>query len=120
MLKVKEIKIKPIKAALQEVVDTVNKAIAGEETGTLCDTIIDSPELLAKVITPKRYEMLKVIRKKKPASIHELARMLKRDYKNVYTEVQFLHQLGLVEIVKEKNKKMPVVNYDEIGVRIPV
>ena len=120
LLKVKEIKIKPIKAALQEVVDTVNKAIAGEETGTLCDTIIDSPELLAKVITPKRYEMLKVIRKKKPTSIHELARMLKRNYKNVYTEVQFLHQLGLVEIVKKKNKKMPVVNYNEIGIRIPV
>jgi len=120
MLKTKEIKIKPIKTALQEVVDTVNRAIAGEKVKPLCDTVIDSPELLAKVITPKRYEMLKAIKKKKPASIHDLARILKRDYKNVYTEIQFLNQLGLVEIIKKRNKKVPVVDYDEIGVRIPV
>jgi len=46
--------------------------------------------------------------------------MLNKDYKNVYTEVQFLSKLGLIEIVKTKGKKKPIVEYDEIGVKIPV
>jgi predicted transcriptional regulator len=50
-----------------------------------------------KAFTPKRWELLEVLKRNDKQSINQLAQVLERDYKNVYTDVQTLHELGLVE-----------------------
>jgi predicted transcriptional regulator len=53
--------------------------------------------LLLKTLTPARWELLRELRKKGAASVFSLARHLKRDYKNVHTDVARLVELGLIE-----------------------
>ena len=68
-------------------------------------TVLSFPsfELLGRVITPARLELLSMIRKEKPKSIQELSRLLKRDFKNVYQDVKALADAGLLEL-KEQGK----------------
>jgi len=53
--------------------------------------------LLAKTLTPARWELLAKLKKAGPLSIFALARLLGRDYKNVHTDVSRLAELKLVE-----------------------
>ncbi len=48
------------------------------------------------VLTPKRYELLRHLRKSPETGIRTLARALKRDVKNVHSDVAALAELGLV------------------------
>ena len=53
--------------------------------------------LLVKTLTPARWELLERLRKEGPLSIFALAKLLKRDYKNVHTDVARLVELHLME-----------------------
>ena len=55
--------------------------------------------------------------------MNELAKLLKRDIKNTFDDVQFLAQMGLIELKKTREgreKTTPKVNYDRILLEIPV
>ncbi|MDP2832128.1 MAG: hypothetical protein Q8Q28_02285 [Pseudomonadota bacterium] len=56
----------------------------------------DIGQLLA-VFTPKRWELLAALREMGPLSIAELARRLKRDYKNVHGDIDKLIEWRAVE-----------------------
>ena len=76
-----------------------------------------------KVMTDKRLEILRMIKKKHPSSVYELAKILKRDAKNVTQDLEYLKDIGLVEIKRTKEKKertIPQVNYDKIDLEIAV
>ena len=78
---------------------------------------------LRKFLTPKRLELLRVIRHRKPGSIYELAKLVDRTPENVNTDIRFLDQMGFVEItkVKETRKKtVPEVVYDKMTLEIDV
>lgn len=82
-----------------------------------------SLDQLRKFLTPKRLELLRVIKHKKPKSMYELARLVSRTPENVNTDTKFLKQLGLVEITKVKQirkKLMPEVDYDKLVLEISV
>lgn len=84
----------------------------------------ESLETMRKVLTEERLRILKIIKKYHPGSIYELAKILKRDTKNVSDDVHYLAELALIEIEKGKSngreKTTPVVNYDKILLEIPV
>jgi hypothetical protein len=61
-----------------------------------------------------KLEILRKIKEIRPKSIRELANVLNKDFKQVYWTVLKLHGLGLIELVKEGNKKVPVVPYDAL------
>lgn len=77
----------------------------------------DMGQLLA-IFTPRRWGLLGVLREDGPMSIAELARRLKRDYKNVYGDVEKLIEWGAVE---KDEKGHVVAPYSEIivDVRLP-
>lgn len=80
-------------------------------------------EDLAKALTVKKRELIRVIKEKKPASIYELAKMVNRNQENVFNDVKFLDNLGLIETTKETNGReriKPLVNFDKIEVEIAV
>jgi len=83
----------------------------------------ESLKTMRKFITDERLRILKAIKKNKPESIYELAKLLKRDTKNVSNDVHYLSELGLIEIKKTKDgrqKTKPVVEYEKILVEIMV
>lgn len=76
-----------------------------------------------KVMTDKRLEILRMIKKKHPSSVYELAKILKRDAKNVTQDLEYLKDIGLVEIKRTQEKKertIPEVKYDKIDLEIAV
>ena len=57
----------------------------------------ESPEVLFRRITPKRWTLLTVLQGAGALSIRELSRRVERDVKNVHGDVQALIDVGLVE-----------------------
>ena len=57
----------------------------------------ESWETLARVLTGKRMELLRHVRRHQVASVRALAKALGRDYSNVHADVQALTAAGLLE-----------------------
>jgi predicted transcriptional regulator len=80
-------------------------------------------DVMRKILSEERLRILKTIKKEHPKSIYELAKLLNRDIKNTFDDVQFLAQIGLIVLKKTKEgreKTIPEVNYDRILLEIPV
>ena len=72
-----------------------------------------SPELLWKVLTAKRWELLKVLCGAGPVSIREAARLAGRDVKGVHGDVTALLAAGVLERTSEGTIVFP---YDAVKV----
>jgi len=57
----------------------------------------ESPEVLFRRITPKRWTLLTALQAAGPQSVRELARRIRRDVKNVHGDVRALIEIGLIE-----------------------
>ena len=82
-----------------------------------------SLDQLRKFLTPKRLELLRVIRHKKPGSMYELAKLVGRTSENVNTDVKFLEQLGFVEVDRIndiRKKSVPEVSYDRMTLELAI
>jgi len=66
-----------------------------------------SPELLWKVLTARRWELLKALCGAGPVSIREAARRVKRDVKNVHGDVIVLIEAGLLNRTKSGGVEFP-------------
>lgn len=124
-MKVRNIKIaiKSDKELYSEVKDVWEKLEKGEKVKKHEGVSFKSLEAMRKVLTEERLRILKTIKKEHPSSIYELAKLLKRDVKNTFNDVQFLAQAGLIELKKTKDDRertIPRVNYDKILLEIPV
>ncbi len=51
---------------------------------------------LLQVLTPRRLELLRELHHAGPTSVRALARLLRRDYKNVHQDVEVLERAGLI------------------------
>lgn len=71
------------------------RAFGGESQGTFIS--FESPALLFKVLTTKRWELLKVMTGAGPISIRETARRLGRDVKAVHGDVHALLNVGILQ-----------------------
>lgn len=121
-MKVKKITvgIKDIKTVLDEFVETGEAIERGEKVKKETAIYFTSLEVFRKALTPKRLELLHVIKTQKPSSINELARFSGRNIKNVSDDVRFLKQAGFIEIEEGNRTSMPVVKYDKINLEIAV
>lgn len=125
-MEIKKIKIgvKTEQEALKEFAETFKKATVGEKLERKRGVFFESIDALRTFITPKRIELIRTIRKKKPQSAYELAQLVGRDVKSVMTDLSALKSLGLVTLRKETNehrhKIHPLVDYDAVQVEIAV
>lgn len=87
------------------------RAFDGESQGNFIS--FESPELLFKVISGKRLELLKVMTGAGPMTIREAARRMKRDVKAVHGDVQALLKAG---IVQKTDKGLILFPFDAIHV----
>ena len=65
-----------------------------------------SPDALRRFLTPKRVDLIHLIRQHQPASIRELATLAHRDFKRVYEDVKALAETGLLELSQEEGRKV--------------
>lgn len=82
-------------ASADEVNLRVRRALRGEKQGAFIS--FATAELLWKVITPKRWEVLRAMTGAGPIAIREVARRVHRDVKSVHGDVQTLRKAGMLD-----------------------
>jgi len=76
---------------------------------------------LRSFLTPKRLELIRLIRKHAPGSIAQLARLAKRDFARVYQDVRVLSEAGIVDMpTRSKGEKTKPGVAEEIRLEIVV
>jgi predicted transcriptional regulator len=121
-MKVRKIKvgIKSTRSILDDFVKMGEALERGEKVKKETGTYFTSLEAFRKALTPKRMELLHIVKTEQPSSINELARMAKRDVKNVADDVKYLQQIGLIEKRETKSRTAPVVTYEKLMLEISV
>ena len=76
----------------------------------------ESWDALARVLTGKRMELLRYVRRHKVASVRALAKALRRDYSNVHADVQALMAAGLLDAAAGGVR----ADYDAIETKIAI
>lgn len=87
------------------------RAFAGKSQGAFIS--FESPELVWKILTPKRWSLLEALTGAGPVSIREAARRVARDVKAVHGDVKALLAAGLLERTEDGKIVFP---YDAVHV----
>lgn len=121
-MKIKKVKIeiKSLDDALRETGEVFEKISKGEYVQRKEAVYFSNIKEMRKVLTEKRFELLKTVKDRRPASVYELAKMLHRDIKNVLQDLSYLQELGLVVITDTREKKIPSVSYDKIAFEVAI
>ncbi len=124
-MKAKRIRIgiKGVKEALDDFVKTGEAIKAGRRVKKEKGVYFESIEGFRKALTPRRLELLRLIKEKHPASLQELSRLAHRDIKSIVTDIEILEGLDLVEVKRKKEGRKlstPTVDYDRIDLQIAV
>ena len=91
----------------KEFIDTWKLAESGEKVQEQNHLHFENLEVLLKTLTPGRWALLKKLHANGSMSIRALAKDLGRDYKNVYTDVRRLENIGLIGRTKNDRIKVP-------------
>ncbi|HLY57579.1 MAG TPA: transcriptional regulator [Stellaceae bacterium] len=97
-------------SSIEDTKTRMRGAFRGEEQGAFIG--FASPELLWKVITPKRWAVLQVMTGAGPVAIREVARRVGRDVKSVHGDVQALLRAGVLD----RDGGRVAFPYDEVHV----
>ncbi len=122
-MKAKKVKIGIRKSddVLREAAETMKRVAAGKRVKPQGHRLFfTSPEALRQFLTPKRLELIRLIRKRRPSSINELATFAGRDFKRVYEDIQSLSQAGLIDLAGNKGRKKTPRVADELRLEIVV
>jgi len=101
--------------------EALRRVASGDRTPQEPGLYFENVEELRRILTEKRLELLLAITRYRPASVHKLAGLVGRDYKNVSTDIGLLERLGLVRLETKGGRgraQAPTVPYDEIQVTI--
>ena len=119
----RQIDIKSLETGLEDFRATWKAVAAGKKVPRRTGTYFTSLEAARKVLTPKRLQLLRAIRRGRPDSLSQLARLLGRDFKNVHADVQALAASGLISLRKTpagRPTTVPRVPFSTIEFRIAV
>lgn len=123
MSKTLTIKIKPVGEAMADFRETF-RALETERHVTRREGVyFTSIEAARNLLTPSRLALLRAVRTKRPHSIYELAKTLKRDFKNVQEDLRILERYGLVRVTKSRGSRrarVPEALFGEIALRIAI
>jgi len=80
--------------------------------------------LLRQLLSKERARILYTIKTKKPNSIYELAKFLKRDFQSVSEDIRLLEKFGLVEFhhgkTGKRESKIPVLAVDQLNIVLTI
>lgn len=98
-------------SSLDDTKTRMHRAFEGEKRGAFIG--FESLELLWKVLTPKRWEIVRAMTGTGPLAIREVARRVARDVKSVHGDVQALLKAGVLDRADDGRIVFP---YDEVRV----
>jgi predicted transcriptional regulator len=79
---------------------------------------------LRKLLSNEKARLMHVLKKNKPGSIYELAKVLKRDFKSVNDDIKLLEKFGFVDLISEKTGKRerlrPTLVVDSMNINIRI
>ncbi|MBI2090222.1 MAG: hypothetical protein HYT78_16035 [Deltaproteobacteria bacterium] len=123
-MKVKKIKInlKSLEDVGSEMIHVMRALESGKSvTPKRHEIVFTDFAALRSFLTPKRLELIRLIRKHTPNSISQLARLAKRDFARVYQDVKVLSEAGIIDIPKGlKGEKAKPGVAEEIRLEIVV
>lgn len=124
-MKVRNLKIgvKELRTVLDETREAMEHITAGQVIPKVHDVNFTSYEAMRKLLTPRRIELLHVIKEQRPGSVYELVQFMGRDAKNINADLAILANIGLIELrktTKGRKKVVPCVTIDKIQVEITV
>jgi predicted transcriptional regulator len=108
----------PLEAELDRAASTMEALERGETPAPYFSVSFNDVSQLFSVFTPRRWDLLAILRESGPVSIAELARLVKRDYKNVYHDVERLIEWLAVE-KDEKGRVFAPYSEILVDVRLP-
>ena len=104
-----------VKSTLTLAQQAMESLSVGEEVTPYYGVGFKNVSQMLSVFTEKRWDLLAALRENGPTSIAELARVVKRDYKNVHNDVERLMEWLAIE----KNEQGKIFTpYDEIIVDV--
>ncbi|MBI5410729.1 MAG: hypothetical protein HZA21_01930 [Nitrospirae bacterium] len=115
--------IRSVEEGLQEFGATLKALQGGKKVRRRAGVYFVSVEAMRRVLTEPRLALLHLIRTRRPRSIASLAKLAKRNFKNVYEDLQILGELGLVQLDQGHNLRdqvVPTVKYERIQFEIAV
>ncbi len=118
--------IRPLDDVMADFAQTFEAARSGRKIpmGAREEIGFTSIEAARNFLTRERLALLRAIRTHHPESLYELARIVKRDFKNVQQDIAILERHGLVRISKEsrgkREVKVPHVPFQQIALRIAI
>ncbi len=122
-MKVRKVKfaIRSTDDVLKEAAETMKRVARGKRVKPKGRRLsFTSPEALRRFLTPKKLELIRLIRERHPGSINELAALAHRDFKRVYEDVMSLVGAGLVDLRKDKGRRKAPQVADELRLEIVV
>lgn len=120
-----KVRIKSVDQALEEFKQAFRAATEGrgKDFKPIRGHFFASVEAARNVLTEERIRLLRAVKKEKPGTINELARILGRDVKNVHDDLKLLRRVGLVRLRPGQGRRLPArpqVMYDRIDFSIPM
>jgi len=117
--------IKSLEDGLLDIAAVLQAHERGEKVKPRRGVYFENLDAFRKILTEKRMELLHVVKRDKPDTIHELSRLLGRDIKNVSDDLKYLGELGLVSLDKTANagegrRVSPRVRYEKIRLEIAI
>ena len=122
-MKVRKLKIgiRDVDETLREAAETAKAVSAGKKVKPRGHRLFfTSPEALRRFLTPKKLELIRLIRKRHPNSINELAVLAGRDFKRVHKDIMSLSEARLVDLAKNHGRKSAPRVADELHLEIIV
>jgi len=101
--------MKTVTLDVRTLADTLSDAVTAMETLTPTEPRIsfETPELLWKVLTAKRWDIIKSLTGAGPVSIREVARRVGRDVKAVHGDMHALLLAGLIDKTEDGKVVFP-------------
>ena len=125
MAKTLTIQIKPTREALEGFRQTFKTLQAGRGVHRREGIYFTSIEAARNLLTPTRLALLRAIRRYRPRSIYELAKLLNRDLKNIQDDLRLLEEYGLVRMTRKRGVgrrkvKTPEALFEEIALKVAI
>lgn len=110
------IEIRPLKTTLKEFAEVFEKTKKNKKITPKYGVSFSNIDSFRKFFSKKRMELLSTIKHQKPKSIYQLAKLVNREYKNVYDDVGLLEELGLIT----KENHSVEVEFNKLSVEVAV
>jgi predicted transcriptional regulator len=117
MKRVLHVEVSMLEDALAQFGGALERTMRGEENPLYEAVGFESVAELLGVLTPARWRLIAVLRRKGASRISDLARHLGRNYENVHSDLKALMEFDIVE--RDANGLVSVP-WDEIDVRVPL